>query len=118
MSPADLEQRAIMAALENELSEVEAAYPDERLAAIVYGSKAKDRKRLQQQQQQADDSGAEEDSRLLSLEMVDALCDEDAALGGDADGEEGMSDDGDVASTLQPDDLVPWCTKTNVLVEL
>ena len=81
LSAADVEQRAIATALEEELAEVEAAYPDERLAAIVHGSKTKDRARPQQQQRAGGGGESDEtDARLLSLETVDELCDEDAAL--------------------------------------
>jgi hypothetical protein len=67
--PATPEQRAIAAALEAELAEVEAAYPDDRLAALVYGSKARAREKLLREEAEADSSA------LLSLEAVDRLCD-------------------------------------------
>lgn len=62
----ECERRAITAALENELAEVEEAYPDARLTALVDGP-ADATPRLQ------------DDDALLDLEMVDVWCGEDAA---------------------------------------
>ena len=60
------ERLAIASALEEEVREVEAAYPDERLAAIVFGHTKGGSK-----------VSAEREDALLSLEEVDSLCDED-----------------------------------------
>jgi len=78
----ELERNAIAAALEAEVAEVEAAYPDERLAAIVFGQAggaAEGERRVL--------AGAE--GRLLSLEDVDQLCDEDAEA--EARGDDGLN---------------------------
>jgi len=81
--PADAlgnERLSVQAALESEVVEVEAAYPDDRLAAIVLGSKGAGlypRKLL---------GGA---ASLLSLADVDRLCDEDSAC--EASGEAALS---------------------------
>ena len=76
------ERRAIAAALEAELADIEAAYPDDRLASLVHGSKSAARATLEAGRQDDDDAG---DDALLSLEMVDVLVDEDAAAGGEGE---------------------------------
>ena len=76
------ERRAIAAALEAELADIEAAYPDDRLASLVHGSKSAARARLEAGRQDDDDAG---DDALLSLEMVDVLVDEDAAAEGEGE---------------------------------
>mmetsp|Transcript_26149 Transcript_26149/g.87120 ORF Transcript_26149/g.87120 Transcript_26149/m.87120 type:complete len:469 (+) Transcript_26149:128-1534(+) len=80
--PGESERRAIGAALESELAEIEAAYPDDRLAALVHGSNAAERRKLQ--------AADPEDTEVLSLELVDRLMDEDAES--EADGAAGLTD--------------------------
>ena len=75
------ERLAIGAALESELADVEAAFPDDRLASLIHGSKASERASLQV---------ADGDANLLTLEAVDRLVEQDAAY--EAKGEAGMTD--------------------------
>ena len=79
--PIGSERSFVAAALETELAEVEAAYPDDRLASIVDGSKAKSRERV---------SSSSEASVQIDLQDVDRLCDEDAA--DEAAGGSGMNE--------------------------
>jgi hypothetical protein len=80
----EAERRAIAAALEAEIEDVEAAYPDDRLASLVHGSKSAARARLEAERAE------DEDEALLSLEMVDVLVDDDAAA--EAEGEAGPTE--------------------------
>ena len=75
----------VAAALETELAEVEAAYPEDRLASIVSGIKAKSRERPE-----AHGSSSSGASVQIGLQDVDRLCDEDAAY--EAAGGSGMSE--------------------------
>lgn len=80
--PLASERQAVEATLQAELAEVEAAYPDDRLASIIFGAKS-------QGQQLPPRSAAAADGEQLSLADVDRLCDEDAAL--EARGEIGLT---------------------------
>ena len=77
--PVASEQEAVRRALEIEVAEVESAFSDGRLAAIVYGSRVA----------APPCSNVSEVEGLLSLEEVDRLCDEDMAL--EARGERGLT---------------------------
>jgi HEAT repeat protein len=77
--PVASEQEAVRRALEMEVAEVESAYSDGRLAAIVYGSRVA----------APPCSNVSEVEGLLNLEEVDRLCDEDMAL--EARGERGLT---------------------------
>jgi len=66
----EVERQAITAALENELEELEAVFDEDRLASIVWGSKAGARP----------PSPPPPKDGMLNLADVDRLCAEDAAL--------------------------------------
>ena len=66
---AEDEERAVASALAAELAEVEAAYPDERLAALIFGEKAIERPK---------EPSATSGDQAISLEELERLCDVDA----------------------------------------
>jgi hypothetical protein len=81
--PIGSERRAMAASLEAELAEVEAAYPDDRIAALIFGHKSSAR-------EAGEPVGADTRGSLLSLADVDQLCDEDMAC--TSSGEAGLND--------------------------